>query len=289
MVEINTQIAPVERLIGGKVLLSGIDNLAGFSTNNASPGEVAKIITKGFYTSDEKEFYQYIKHITNIFINKAELLVSQVVSFLVLIHNNGKADLYYNDFRVLQWVRVKRGVKKGEKISINDLADLGKISFPDIEILETDSIIYCFKSGWKFGLYFNFLPANGENKLNIDEVMKELGRKHSYLLFEDVYLTFENEVIFKELINDGWFPFLTLLGSNYEDLIAAYKDKFDFRNKIIKIMGSYDKSMIDQITLKWWGNSVFSSKKKILQAGIDAYNQNDESGYINAIKTPMKA
>ena len=39
----------------------------------------------------------------------------------------------------------------------SDIADIYELSFPDIEIQDSDSIICCLKVGWKFLLYFDFL------------------------------------------------------------------------------------------------------------------------------------
>ena len=37
----------------------------------------------------------------------------------------------------------------------NDIADIRSMKFSNIKITESDKVIYCFKVGWKFGLFFD--------------------------------------------------------------------------------------------------------------------------------------
>jgi hypothetical protein len=267
-----------------KIILSKVGNMVGFTTQNSLPGSTVEVLSKAFFTSDDKEFYQYIKQITQLFLNRAGLFVNFVSNFLVIIHSNQNADIYVNDFKMILEARVKRSVTAGEKVSLDNVANMGVITFPDIVLSEKDNIIYCFKVGWKFGLYFNFLQIDWSNESNARNLFQELGRYYSYLIFEDVYKSLENEQGFAELIKDGWFPFVQLLGGDYEAIIEAYKSKFDFRNRIKKVLDKYTADFVKSLSVKWWNKPVFLNKKKILEAGLIAYYEGTEAGYINSIK-----
>ncbi|HKZ46321.1 MAG TPA: hypothetical protein VJ202_02950, partial [Thermodesulfobacteriota bacterium] len=39
-----------------------------------------------------------------------------------------------------------------------------------------------------------------------------------------------------------------------------------------------------KITEKWWKNKTFSDKKPLLEAGVNAYLQNNQDGFVNCIK-----
>ena len=150
-----------------KVKLNDVKPMVGFCLENVPPGsKTAKVLIKGFFTSDEKEFYMYIKQITNLFLNKADLFVNKIYLFLIILHADHTADIYVNDFRVIQKTRLKRSVNDGEKVPLNNVADLVKIELPDILLTESDNIVYCFKIGWKFGLYFNFMQVDGKSKID---------------------------------------------------------------------------------------------------------------------------
>lgn len=111
-----------------------------------------------------------------------------------------------------------------------------------------------------------------------------MGNLYRYLSFQDVYKVLETEGCFQEMMKDGWFPFIETI-SDYKALSAAYTDKFDFENRVNKFIEAFDKVRIDKITSKWWAKKVFSDKKEILEAGINAFSRGDKEGYINCIKT----
>ncbi|GAH85189.1 unnamed protein product, partial [marine sediment metagenome] len=95
----------------------------------------------------------------------------------------------------------------------------------------------------------------------------------------------ENEIQLEEMLKDGWFPFIEIIGSEFKALREAYQDRFDFANKIEKLVGSFDTIRVEKIINKWWKNQVFKDKQKILRAGINAFLRRDNDGYINCIKT----
>jgi len=84
---------------------------------------------------------------------------------------------------------------------------------------------------------------------------------------------------------DGWFPFIQLLGSDYDLLFEIYENKFDFENRIQKFVNGFTKDRIEKFIQYWWENSIFSEKKSILEAGIKGYAENTAEGFITCIKT----
>ncbi len=261
-----------------------VPSFAGFTVCNVPKGYYAWILASSRLTSDEPDFYRYIEQISNIFFNQAEYLINinAIHSFLILIHRDLSADIYINDFPIEVKIRAKRSVKAGTLITDNDIADMRELRFPGIDIQESDKVICCFKVGWKFGLYFNLLDDGGSD---IASIQVELGRLYRYLSFQYVYQTLESETYFKEMVNDGWFPFVEILGSEYKTLVNTYQnEKFDYDDRVRILLDRFDESRVRRITTKWWKNPIFQEKRQLLQAGIDAFLQGNESGYINCIK-----
>ena len=261
-----------------------VENITGFVTKNVKvkKGDLVEILSRASITSDQPEFYIYIEQICNIFLNPKGILINNVYQFLILIHEDLSADLYINDFPVAIECCSKRDIKKGEMIHENDIADIRSLKFPGFEIKEIDKVIYCFKAGWKFGLFFD-LVRNG--KLDNKALYLSLGTLYRNLSFQYVYEVLESETQFNEMMKDGWFPFIELLGTDYKTLIKTYQDKFGFENKIKGLLDSFNKERIKRITSKWWNKQIFNDKKKILEAGINAYLRDDDDGYINCLKT----
>ena len=64
----------------------------------------------------------------------------------------------------------------------------------------------------------------------------ELGRLHRHLEFQAVYHTLESEDCFKKMIDDGWFPFVEILGKDYEELAAMYQNGKSASDHVVKIL-----------------------------------------------------
>lgn len=262
---------------------SKVENFIGFVVENVEKGNKAKILTKASFISDDPKFYHFTEQISNMFLNKADILINNVCQFLILIHQDLSADLYVNDLPVILEIKAKRNIKKGEKIYQDYIADIRKLKFDGIRIEETDKIIYCFKVGWKFALFFN-LHVNDHELLEIEKTQLELGSVYRRLQFQYVYNALESEKQFEEMLNDGWFPFIEILG-DYKKLIGFYENKFNFNNNIKGFVDNFDKKRIDKIVSKWWKNEIYKDKKELIVAGINAYLQNDKNGFVNCIKT----
>src|SRR5262245_59132927 len=243
-------------------------------------------------TSDDPEFYQYTEEISKIFLNSIGIPTDSVHQFLVVIHSDLSADIYVNDFTVVVEFMAKRSINANEPVMVNDIADIRKEKFPEIEIKETDRVIYCFKVGWRFGLFFDLIAhplaagAAGGNteKLDIERMELSIGDIRRYLIFYHVYKVLESEGQFAEMMKDGWFPFIEIIAGEHRALSDAYVDKFDFENRKKAVVNRFTEERIRKITNKWWKNPVFAEKRTIIDAGINAYLQNTQIGSINCIK-----
>jgi len=256
-----------------------VENLIGFVVETAQSGEMAKIQTRGSLVSDSPLFYTYIDQISGIFLKT--VLVDHVFQFLVLIHENLSADLYLNDLPVKVLMMTKRDLKKGEVVTTGDIADIQQLSFEGINIKDTDKVIYCFKVGWKFGLFFDL---HREDPLNIPAMEAELGALYRYLSFQYVYDILESKPHFELLLKDGWFPFIEILASEFKELSEAYKNLPDPQAKVQEIVAKFNERRIERIVNKWWNKKIFSDKRAILESGIQSYLRDDAKGFIACIK-----
>ena len=248
--------------------LEKVQDIEGFSTVNAMPGQYMWVLTRARLTSDDADFKRYITHITNTYLNIVNINPNTLYQFLVLVHKDLSGDIYLNDFSVHMELIIKRDVNKLDPIMVNDIADVKRLKFPDIQITDTDKVFYCFKVDWKFGLFFDL---DRRERLDIDKMYLEIGALYCRLMFERVYEDVETKPHFKEMVNDGWFPFIEIIGGEYQSIIDSYKDKFDFSNRIEKVVNKFERTRLEKIKTKWWKNQVFTDKKTILEAGIKAF------------------
>ena len=257
-----------------------VGNFAGFALETAKPGEMLKVQTYGALISDDPLFYTYIDQISSIFLKN--ILVNSIYQFLVILHDNLTADVYFNEIPVKILMLSKRSLKKGEMVYSNDIADIKELVFENIKITETDKIIYCFKVGWKFGLYFNLHREN--NPLILKNVQLELGSMYRYLSFQYIYDIIDSELNFDALVNDGWFPFIELLGSEFKEISEAYKSAPPSLERANRIVEKFNKERIDKISSKWWKNPIFLGKKLLIETALNAYIRNTNEGFITCIK-----
>ncbi|MCD6453529.1 MAG: hypothetical protein J7K77_04515 [Dehalococcoidales bacterium] len=260
--------------------LDAVQDIGGFALESGKQGDSIPVLTRATINSDEPEFYKYIEPLSNPLFNKVGVFRNAVYQFLILIHKDLSADLYINDFPVAIEIIFKRDMKMGEAVTQGDIADIRRLRFPNIEIVKTDKVICCFKVGWKFGLFFDL-----GRELDIDAMELDLGTAYRYLSFQYVYEVLENKTQSEEMIKDGWFPFIEIVGGEYKSLSEAYQNKFHFEERIDKIVGSFDKTRIEKITNRWWKKQIFEDKRGILQAGINAFLRGGNEGYINCINT----
>ncbi len=260
--------------------LDAVQDIGGFSLINVEKGHYFWLLTRATTNSDKPEFYSYIEQLSNPFFNKVKVFPNAVYQFLILIHKDLSADLYINDFPVEIEIMAKRDLKKMELVTQRDIADIRRLRFPNIGIVETDKLIYCFKVGWKFGLFFDL-----NRELDTDVMALTLGTLYRYLSFQYVYELLERGTQFEEMTKDGWFPFIEIIGDEYRALNEAYQNKFHFEERIDRVVTSFDKARLEKITDKWWKKPIFADKKNILQAGTNAFLRSDNDGYINCINT----
>lgn len=274
--------------------LSNITNLAGFAAENVKPGVVGPVLARASLTSEDPEFFGYMEQITASFLVPAGVWVDKVHHFLVVMHGDATADLFVDDFPVAVEMKAKRDIKKGELITQGDIADIRRLNFPEISIGPTDKIIYVFKVGWRFGLFFDFGAAalgskrrrSAAKHLDVDAMQLSIGALYRYLSFYSVYRLLETGTEqFEEMQGDGWFPFVETLPGDFSALTKAYDNKFDFDNKVSAVVERFDGKRIRGIVGKWWKNERFTAKRTLIEAGVNAYLQNTADGFVNCIKT----
>lgn len=274
-----------------------VEDIGGFNIENVefAPNETVtlKILNRGMFTSEQPEFYRYIEPFCARYLYPKNVFIDSVYQFLMVIHADQSGDLYINNFQVNMEVTPKRDMKAGEILMHSDVANSQKVSFPTIKIVATDRIIYCFKVGWRFGLFFDLktriehLESDSLNKdelLDIEAMQISIGDLRRYLLYYETFQILASESQLQGLIKDGWFPFVEIISGEYKALSEIYLDRFSFENRINMFLNGFTEARIKEITGRWWIKGIFSEKKSILEAGVNAYLQNTPDGYINAIK-----
>ncbi len=170
--------------------------LDGFAVNSAAPGEMVKVQVKDWATSEAPHFYIYAEQIANIIFPKLEIanFRNKVNNYLAVIHPDNTADIYTQDnLKIVAKIKANRSVKAGEFVYAKDIDDIEEIRFPDIPINSDDKVIFLERSGWRFGIFFDFTK-----KINKDILAVDIARLQKNLVLEDILKNTLAEIRSKE-------------------------------------------------------------------------------------------
>lgn len=255
----------------------------GFVAESAPAGAQAKIFVKGFVHSDQQAFHKFTDELFSLFVGN-RFQREHMGMLLIQLHRDGAADVHVNDIDLNIRVNVKRDVAKGEWAGLRDVSDIAEVRFANVAIDKKDGIAFCFRHGWKFGLFFDFSPLCGDSELDLDELGLSLGKHYKYMLFQELYALIQDRKTFGQLFEDGWFPFIALIGGDYERLGDIYDSPH--RDALLAaFMDKFDRGRLQQLTDVWWRKPLLGDKKEILLAGVEAYLAQDTQGYVTCLKT----
>jgi len=58
-----------------------------------------------------------------------------------------------------------------------------------------------------------------------------LGHLYRYLSFEEAYVALGDPSLFDKILKAGWFPFVEVIGNEFEKLMHAYRDDFNINEQ----------------------------------------------------------
>lgn len=252
----------------------------GVAAETIPSDQTGKILRKAFISSLDETFPLIATNIFSLLLGMDPS--ASLNSLLVIIKPDNKAYIY-SKYPFGTQVVVKRPVKAHSAVSKRDIADITGVFFKDDVIdlnpHDGDKIIWLFRENWSFGLFFDL-----SGKLNSEKTLKELGYYYRFLLYLSEYLFLERGSNFEQMIKDGWFPFVALIGDGMDKIRLYYKEGKRHPWIINDLINSFDKQRIESLTSIWWSNFLFEQKKKIIQAGINSYLSGCDEGYVNAVK-----
>ncbi|APD49821.1 hypothetical protein [Francisella hispaniensis] len=252
----------------------------GITISSAIKGERVKLSQRAFITSYEDGF----DTIANQFCSLLSLSSASLNKCLVIIHEDNSADLYFNP-PMTQIVNLKTATKKGDVITKKDIFDISEVFFKDsitdLTPQEVDKIIFIFREGFRFGIFYDFTKKN-----NIASLNKEIGNCYKKLHFYEQISFLREEECFDNITADGWFPFIALISSEFSEIIHLYQSEKEAskRNYFLEELFAkkFDSNKILSLTNNWWQKEQFSAKKKFIEAGINCFL---EGNYISCLST----
>jgi hypothetical protein len=258
----------------------------GFAAGNALPGEQVSILVRTSITSDEREFHVYMEGISNLLTDRAKEMgiifsLDALTGFVLIVHSDGTADLHIGNKRMSIEMLTKRDLKAGEVVYGSDIGDIRRVKYGGLTFLPSDKVYICFKVKWKFGLFFDLAA---DRQLDVDKMERELGSLYRHLQYQGLYEALSDQVIVDRMKKEGWFPFIEIIGGDFEPLLKAYATNFDIENKEQGLIVSFTPERIERLAQRWWKNQILSNHKEVLVAGLEAFKRGD---FVSCIKNIM--
>jgi hypothetical protein len=218
--------------------------LAGFSAKTVDAGEMATVVQKVFITSLEKDFSLIATNLLSVIVSIDP--GASLNSLLVIIKPDNKGYVYYRFPFGCQMI-AKRDLEAHRAVFRKDVVDITSVFFKDMVIdlnpEDGDRLIWLFRQNWTFGLFFDL-----SGKLKAESVLEEMGTYYRRLAYLSEYLFLEKSSNFTQMVQDGWFPFVALIGEGIDSIRTYYEEGEKHPSIINGLMSSFDKTRLTDIT-----------------------------------------
>lgn len=264
--------------------------LSGVSAESALANTTVKIYTRLALTSDEPFFHRVAGSLSGVIRNLANKAgrptnPEGASTVLMVIRSDNSAELWIDTAAVALQIRAKRSMQAGSLVFDRDVADVVGMSFPAVEIGANDRVVCLFRENWRFGLYFDLRE---DENLDLTAMTRDLGTLYRRLKYHHLYDIISNQVLFAQLMKAGWFPFVEILGEDFNHLADLCQFSLDLQSEEERLIGKFDDERLDNMLERWCSKPHFQSKRKIFEAAFDAFKAKQPISTIKIILTEIE-
>ena len=278
------------RNMGEPLRFVNVQQIGGFAAESAQKGQEAKIVTRWALTSDDARFHRLVESISSVVNHMAQkagtgVRLDRAHTALLVIKADNTAELWLDTAAVSIRCTVKRSVAAATLVFESDIADVTGMSFPCVNIEDSDKVLCIFQEGWRFAMAFDFNP-NG--KLDIEGFNTTLGTLYRKLRYRHLYEALDNPALFDRLVASGWFPFVEIIGGEVKDLLRYVESGFDVAEIEGVILAKFDEGRLQTMLARWIAKPHFALKAGLLKAAIYAYNKREPVAAIKIVLTEIE-
>jgi hypothetical protein len=256
---------------------------AGYALSTAKPGEMVKISTREFCSSEDGDhFIRRLEGIPSDILGKLPtefgFRPSSVDHLLAVIRQDKTATIYVNELKILGLMQAKRDVKQGDLVFSNDIADLKAIRFADVEVPADAGVVFLFSVGWRKGLFFDLAPIQPQSDGPRDyDFSILLGQFYAYLMFQEYFKI--SEPAWNRLFSHGWFPFISLRTETVQELVNFANAEWNLDEMLCKVSAEV-KSGLPNWYEKWKQGGYLFDHIDFLGVAVERFLTSD---YISAV------
>lgn len=259
---------------------------AGYCMASCKPGEYLWIVQKEFISSEDGDLLiSRLEGFPSILLNKIMeqhktiITQSSIDNMLAILRQDKTATIYINaPMKAL--MQVKKPVDAGQGVYRNDIADVRKLVFQDIEISDGVGVMVLFSVGWRKGLFYDLVSLSDKNLKRDYDLSQLLGGYYAYLLFQERFKISNTE--WESLLRNGWFPFITLNNDLINSIINHNREGWNIDDLLPKIQEDVLKRLPDG--LKSWANiKAFEPHMEFISKAAEHYQKNDTISCISVL------
>lgn len=278
------KIVAVSNFMKFDIQLDGL--LAGYSTASCKPGEYLWILAKEFISSEDGDLLiSRLEGFPSLLLNKIAQIHKTIIvqscidNMLAILRQDKTATIYINaPMRAL--MQAKKPVDAGQVIYRNDIADVRKLVFHDIEIPDDVGVMVLFSVGWRKGLFYDLVSLPDKSVKRDYDLDQLLGGYYAYLSFQERFKISDSE--WQSFLQNGWFPFITLRDDLINSMINHNRMGWDIDGLLPKIREDVLKRLPDG--LKSWANiKAFVPHIDFISKAIEHYQKDDFISCISVL------
>lgn len=198
---------------------------------------------------------------------------SQVQHLLAIISRDGSATVYLNELNTRGQVQVKKDIKKGDAVFVDDIADVHRLEFEGVTIPRDSGIVFIFAVGWRRAMFYDLaplLPKKGEEREY--DVATTLAQFYTYLMFQRRFTI--SDQTWQNLSDGQWFPFITLKESTIQKLISHAANGWPLDDLSEAIAGEV-KDVLPAMRARWKASPAFADHISFLEQATERYLAGD--------------
>lgn len=257
----------------------------GVCIESTESGKKAKVAIKNFVTGyDGEKFFLPLEDFTHLFLNqwqkKTHLSLTHIENCVIVINKERIATVSVN-CPVTSEILSKEDVEKGSLVFKDSVGDIRKIFIHGVKIPPDCGLIHLFSLNWRRGLYFDFSPLLYPDHQRNEDLSSLFASLYAYLFYPEIFRSPPD--IQRQLFELGWFPFIRILGRDYEALFKKAINKIPFENIENQILGRFDAIQINKMYDSWMQKRIFVPHKNLIRKGIDEYLEGDPISAIHIL------
>lgn len=209
--------------------------------------------------------------------------VERASSVLAIIKADETAELYLDTVAITIQVRLKAACEAGQPVMSNQLTDILSLEFPAVDFDPTDQIIFVFREGFRFGLYFDLT-----RQLDVREMGLSLGAVMRQVKHSEAYSALTNAVIFDAMNAAGWFPFIEIQSEEFSHIYTSLLENRELDKVEKNLVGAFKRDRLEAMFGRWMAQPVFKKREGLLRPGIEAFLAGEPVPAIKTLATEIE-